>query len=532
MNLFTRKMSALSRIDHPALFYGLLFFNLILLTFSRFYPSVDGPAHLYNANLLAHFLKGDEILEAWFTLNNLPIANWTSHLMIAGLHLILPGWLAEKVFLMLYIAGMACSFRYLVSQVNPGNIALSLLVFPFIHTFLFYNGFYNFSISIIFIFFTIAYFFKAVNAHRRPNLLVLMALLTVTCYTNLLAFFFLGLTLGSSIVITGMQKAKGMKVGQSGLKKTIINLLLLLLASLPGLIGLGIFLMNTPFGQAAGGVSIHQKIVWLLDLRPLIVFHYINEEIFTRQYFLGFVLLFVFSLPAFRAVSDPLQTRIRRSHLMLIPVFAALILFFITPNSSGAGMMSDRYLLLLFVFVLIWISYRTEIKKPERFILVGFVIIHLWMTLFLHMKPIVRLARNADTIYASAEHIEPYNLVLPVNLSDSWLETHFSNYLGSDKPMIILENYEARVGWFPLKWNPEKIPTILLGDQNSIPGVQWVSGYDSSKSRQIDVVFLYGRMARLNDADLDSLKHILDTYYTLAYRSDNDYARVYRLKNE
>lgn len=70
----------------------------------------------------------------------------------------------------------------------------------------------------------------------------------------------------------------------------------------------------------------------------------------------------------------------------------------------------------------------------------------------MHSPNLFKLNANAKTINETANHISDNPTVLPVNLSDNGLQPHFSNYLDIDKPMIILENYEANVPWFLLQW--------------------------------------------------------------------------------
>ncbi|GCD77529.1 hypothetical protein JCM31826_10110 [Thermaurantimonas aggregans] len=115
---------------------------------------MDGPAHLYNANIIAHLLRENESLSEFYMINKFWIPNWTSHAFLAVLHFIMPAWLAEKILISLYVIGMALSFRFLIKQINTKSVALSIMIFPFMYSFLFHLGFYNFSISFIIFFFT------------------------------------------------------------------------------------------------------------------------------------------------------------------------------------------------------------------------------------------------------------------------------------------------------------------------------------------------------------------------------------------
>ncbi|MFN4300309.1 MAG: hypothetical protein ACK4EX_11360 [Thermaurantimonas sp.] len=110
------------------------------------------------------------------------------------------------------------------------------------------------------------------------------------------------------------------------------------------------------------------------------------------------------------------------------------------------------------------------------------------------------------TLYAVSEKIEDNSIVLPINFSDHWMEIHFSNYIGCTKPLILLENYESTVNWFPIILNYNKLPNIFLHQKNFIPGVEWKHNPDSENKRQIDYVVIYGNAERLNDPVCAELK--------------------------
>jgi hypothetical protein len=93
--------------------------------------------------------------------------------------------------------------------------------------------------------------------------------------------------------------------------------------------------------------------------------------------------------------------------------------------------------------------------------------------------------------------------------------------------MIILENYEASVGWFPIKWNKKSLPNILLGERKSISCIEWASNPNSKNIRQIDNVLIYGNTVRIDDMNWKELKEILLSDFKLKYSSENNYVKLY-----
>ena len=101
------------------LFALFLAIALLQLWLTRYVPSLDGPQHLYNANVLVELLKGNELFRAFFSVNDVIVGYWTGHFFLTFFHLLFPAWLAEKLFLTAYVFAMVFSFRYLVRSMNP-----------------------------------------------------------------------------------------------------------------------------------------------------------------------------------------------------------------------------------------------------------------------------------------------------------------------------------------------------------------------------------------------------------------------------
>jgi hypothetical protein len=214
--------------------------------------------------------------------------------------------------------------------------------------------------------------------------------------------------------------------------------------------------------------------------------------------------------------------------IILIPVLFALLLLYIVPNGSGAGMMSDRYCLIFYMFLILWLACLPLQKNVTQIIMILVIVFHFGMLLKNHNGTIRRLNKDAVTIVEASKNIEPGSIVLPINLTDNWLEIHFSNYLGINSPLIILENYEVCVDWFPLKLNWQNLPKVQLEDKNSVSGLEWISNPYSNKVKQIDYIVLYGIISKIDDIKWQELKNELSLHYSLKYTSDNKYISLYK----
>ena len=118
--------------------------------------------------------------------------------------------------------------------------------------------------------------------------------------------------------------------------------------------------------------------------------------------------------------------------------------------------------------------------------------------------------------------------MLPLNYSDNWLVKHFSNYLGVEKPMIILENYESDKGYFPVNWNRKSKPNLLVGSQNlnSFLCFEWKTNIENPVTK-IDYVFIIGNPENVKDSCNTALLREVVAEYRMIYQTEN--CRLYEL---
>ncbi|NJK97821.1 MAG: hypothetical protein HC905_25530 [Bacteroidales bacterium] len=193
-------------------------------------------------------------------------------------------------------------------------------------------------------------------------------------------------------------------------------------------------------------------------------------------------------------------------------------------------MMSDRLCLLFFLLLVLWVSTQA---LPEKINLIATILIaflHFGLFLKHHNGSLKSLNRKAVLMNNASDYIKAGSIVLPVNLSDNWVEFHFSNYLGIDKPMVILENYEASLSWFPINWNILALPRITLDKKDEIKGIRWKSNIHSQNIREIDYVLIMGNTAYLKDEKWQELKNIILSNYKKIYASSDDYIWIFELR--
>jgi hypothetical protein len=193
--------------------------------------------------------------------------------------------------------------------------------------------------------------------------------------------------------------------------------------------------------------------------------NYGKADVFTKWIFFvftGFVIYFI--LVKLYAVLHR-KKYILKNKIWLIITLITFLLIFILPDSKGKpiGLLTARLILFFFIFLIIWIAIQDVPSwlKVMVFCIINYINYALIVHNYLSVSKGCRLA---EEIHSVSNYIEPNSIVLPILNSDNFLYGHISNYMSFDKPMIILEDYEAYLDHFPLQWNSKTISKELYNN--------------------------------------------------------------------
>lgn len=140
---------------------------------------------------------------------------------------------------------------------------------------------------------------------------------------------------------------------------------------------------------------------------------------------------------------------------------------------------------------------------------------------FYYIKQVRQLNKLAIEINNQSKLIEDNKVVLPINFSDNWMHGHFSNYLGIDKPIVILENYECGTGYFPVKWSND-FPNITVGKlSGSEFCINWKTNTSSPNQYPIDYIFILGSTEELNNPCAKETIQLILSEYQLISQTKN-----------
>ncbi len=512
----------------PFVFGIVLLISIYPNIINTYSPTLDGPAHVYNSNLLNHYFS-NPVIHHYYYLNKIPSPNLFDHLFLSLFNLFFNSGISEKIFILCYYISFPLSLRYFIKAYNPQNVFLSIIGIPLSHTCLFYMGFYNFSISFVFLFFAIGLYYK--NMHKKEYVktiydAALFLMITLTYFSNALSFIYLTGVLAAYEINTCIY------FYSSDLKELIRKRILKnALIVLPAFICLVIFYLKIDFPGDNTPNSKMKLLEFLFYFKSINVYEVTTDALYARM--LLAMIIFLIGCTVVKK-SRSLKTYVTGNFDSLVYfIISGLVLtaYFEIPNGESAGMMTDRLCNLFFISLLLWIVSQKEIRFPKAATV--FILIPHFYLLNIHAKQQAAYNKLAVKITESAKYIKENSVVLPINLMSHWIfvTDHFPDYLGSEKPLIILDNYEARLPWFPLNWNLAKIPLLTLNGKETIQNTEWPKSTTTNPAKEIEYVYIFGEINDINTSPgwMDLKTNLYDAY-AICYSDNESKITIYKHK--
>ncbi len=504
-------------------FLLILVLNLSPIFETTFFPTLDGPAHLYNSNLINELWFGNnDFLSQYYSINPKAIPNWIGHFLLSLFNLFLPAVYSEKTLLLIYFIGLPLSFRFLIKTVSPKSIGLSYFVFPFVYSFTFALGFYNFSLALPLLFFTLAFWLRQQDSiSKRKTVFILFLLITATYFSHLFVFILLLFIIVLHILWTAILENMDNK---SGFEKSLEKAIAFLKASFfPIVLIVLYYFYRTPSGKIEY-LGTADLINSLKNGDTIISYDRYEEQNYTRKIFYVFAGLILFSLVKSIYLKFVKQVKTKFSNSMfwgLISLFLLTLYFLLPDSDQTAGYVSSRLGLLVFFFAAIWLSTRALHSVVVSISVVVLLFLNHQLMEY-HMTKTSVLDVIALECFQASRFIEPNKVVLPIDESQHGFMKHFSNYLGIEKPLVVMENYEASTGYFPIIWKKSNFPQILLGNQTGFeyPCLYWKSN-PNGLQKKADYIFVLKNGEIQMDSCKSELYKDIRADYNLLFKSDH-----------
>jgi len=420
------------------LFLVLALLQLVPVWAPAYYPTADGPSHLYNAFVLRELLQhhGGPIAET-FAIDWRPHPNVLGHWVLVVLLGAFSPVVAEKILVSLIILLFLGGGWMLAGAVDPRGQPYAFLALPFAHHEMLQYGFYNFAISAGLYLVTLAVWWRR---RDRPDwrTIALVATLTLLCYASHPA---------STLLLIG---SIGL-LWLLALRRHVRHFV----AFVPVLPLLGWFSLQQQHAAFGGWAPLARRLGDLAQFRILLTFDRV-------QLALGTALFAI--LVALIVATIAIERRRREEDAFLVLFLIVAALFLAAPANAANGMfVPERLAVLLPLLPLPWLTPRLPRAASVALIAVlSIAAIGNSVYLTRHDRAIagrvtafVRAERAipaGTTVLALNGERRPEGTVLP-------LLAHTSGYVAIERGSADLDNYEADYGYFPIKHRPGT-PTI------------------------------------------------------------------------
>jgi hypothetical protein len=476
---------------------------LLQVWLPAYYLTGDGPSHLYNAQILHdlwNYSKSTDFYLHYYHVVYRPDPNWLSTLILALLLFIAKGAVAEKIFLTLYVVLFVRGFYLLLAKIGGRNSYWLLVIFLFVFPHELAKGFYNSSLGIAFYFWVIWSWLQFLEKRSVINALVFFVFTALIYFTHLLAFGFAAFTCGALLIPYAM--AEGQAEGKGRMKFIARHggILLLLLAPFVVLMVL--------FTQGEGGLhlALTYHFYRLVELAQYKYLANVTTKEFMFTTVAGVVVLLLF---CFAFIKYKLKAGVNKYDGLLISLLFAMIVYVCFPEAFMGRLilMTMRVQPLVGAMTVACIAYLVPEGKLKN---IGALVLFMCFICLTAVRiNCMAAVSRAEVDYVSAEsYVKPNSVVLPLDFSPSgtdehgeviadwnFLFAHAAQYMGTTKPLVILDNYEANMGYFPVRWNDAVNPYAHLSKGEGIEGVPpyvFIAGYKQSAGVTIDYVLMWG----------------------------------------
>ncbi len=409
----------------------------------QYFPSQDGPCHIYNSFILKHYSDPEYVFDEFYDIRKSPVPNWASHVSMTLLMYLLPPLIAEKMLLTGYVVLMAMSTLYLLNAVDKGRIPLAFIGFPFIYNYLFLMGFYNFALGTGMFMLVMGYWWRRFDAFSVRNAIILGFLLIILYFCHLVP---LALAMFSIAAIAIVRLPPRFTRWSQAL--------LTVLCMLPAA-GLTLYYTTTRGTEQSGAWELSR--LWQYFIRnESLAYHSESQIVFGKMVTGAFVVLFFYTLirDHFFTKEWRFGLRLRRRDFFLLLCTVFFVIYVKAPDGmSGGGFIKMRLSLFPFLIVIPWLSW--DMPKIARSV-VGGLLLLLATAYIAHASYYHKILSDDIAVYNSGyDAVERNKVLLPLAfdyVGRSWrigVYTHTPGYYGYKRGCINLINYEAGTEYFP-----------------------------------------------------------------------------------
>ena len=484
-------------------FYLLVLVHVVPVLLLPYFVTHDGPAHVYNTNLLHRMLFDQDPSGAlYFHFNPQILPNWISHILLELFNFFLSPASSERLVVAIYFISYPLAFRALVLAINPTAFAGAYLVFPYLQAFSILTGLYSFCLGLSLLFYVL-YLWQKSEEHSSKKKYMWFSIWMLLIYFSHLFVFMLAF-LALAVMISWkhfIDHGPALKNIFNKVSHWIKDMRWLVLISVIPLILTFIFAFNQASKTDTEIPEFKNLLELFIDVRPIIALNYDMEKVYSKPFFFIYLILLMAALIA-RIVQARKGDKkfLKLGDGWFILFLMMTIFYFSLPDDIfSGGIVAIRFCLMSYTFLILWLAAFA----PDRLVWPAAALSILASVLLLIQRhpALQSLSNDAEDFSTCADHISEGSSLMTLNYSDNWMLDHIASYVAGEKDIVLLENYEAKQAHFPLMWNENRSPELtgaISGKKNrpcmDLKKYKEVSGLD------IDYILVMKRPQELNDS--------------------------------
>ena len=478
----------------------LIFYILLLIThvgivwWLPYFPTQDGPSHIYNLVILNDLLNGGKEWGNFFSHQLRAVPNLGFNLLAYPLLYFFPPLVVERIFISMYIVLMGVSVPFFLRTFDKPYFPLAYFVFPVIFNFNLLTGFYSYvmAVTLFLLAFSLAWKIRSSSIAYK---IVFFNLIGLTIfYFHLIPFFFFMLSLIATTIAVS-----------TGYKKKINDILKLLIIITPSILNLFFYLLRRMKSSTLDFSYLPSSNGPIQLLSKLFVFSTVNFS--PWQILPASLFMFLFVLFGYMSIKDFFQRGLQAGNIspsekVLICLSSFLILIYLSaPFRFGDGCyFNERFpwVILLITLPLLRIPETIFFKRFGTVVIAGIVSVFFAFNAIILWQQSTKVEKFLSGLHVGL-HKGAYVMTYKTKRSE-WSRVdvlmHAASYYGIFRGCVDIGNYEAGSDFFPISFN-KNLPAMPSQDQiayepttinwSNYPYIQYLLGWEINNKDRIEL---------------------------------------------
>ena len=467
------------------LYMFLLIAHIGLVWVLSYFPTQDGPSHIYNLVILHDLINGGKEWGDFFAYQLNAVPNLGFNLLAYPMLNLFSPLVVEKLFLSIYILLMGASLPFFLHTFKRSVLPLSFFVFPVIFNFTLLMGFYSYAVAMPLFLIAFSLSWKIRNHSLVLKFMSFNLLGFIIFYFHLVPFCFFLLSL-ITITITQSFQYKG----------KFINLLQLLVIISPSIFNLFLYLTQETKDSLPDFsylLSISHYIYLIIEFFLFSTVSFTKLQMLLASPFIFLTVLFIYlSLKDFYQKRSQLEN-IGSPEKTIISLISILILvYLLAPFRFGEGCFFNQrfpWVILLTILPIIQIPETIFWKRFGSTVIAGVVTVFFVfnaIVLWQQSSKVEKFLAGLDVELTKGAFIMTYKDRKP-DCSPVDVLLHAVSYYGIFKRCVDIGNYETSSSHFPIHFKNTVPPfpdheriaykpaTINLAEY---PSIQYIVGWE------------------------------------------------------